>query len=265
MSKETIEVGQEFIHHHGVHNYKISLVEYETGVTATTLKALLSKKYKGPSSRTADLLKKFMKEWDRDKKVLQESSFDQILLEPVRVLHLGKRYETMLNRGNVYSLQDLLLSDKRDLSNRTNLGRKALENLEDLLKPNNLKLGMDLDQVGESSTTMTVDVKGSRGQVQAAIHSMTRHIRNRMDVEGVKIKLKANAFKEESPDNRIRGRYPFTMQFRLVCGDRKMEALNKRFRTGEELADFFEEIAARIRPIKNVRDFQDSDLWVLEV
>jgi hypothetical protein len=280
-SPELIKLGQQFIWHHQQYKYPIALVAYETGQSSRTIAGLINRRYPGPSQRTANVLQKFMDTYNEDLLKFKHVKISEVLLESIRILHLGQRFENALKRGDIYTIQDVVLKSKKEVTDLTRLGAKSLSLIDKLLSRIGLKIGMDISHIWEASTTMTVDVSGTRGQVQAAIHSMTRHIRNRMDVDSIDIKLKANPI-DDPYKNKLNlhltekgkgkqqkalppNRYPFITQFRIICGERKMEAINKKFRSGGELAAFLESVAARVRPIKDIKTFEDSDLWVIEI
>lgn len=269
-------LGIQLQKHKELNKYTDDLVMYESGISSSTILAMRQSRYKAPRGATGTAILNFMKDYDKDLIKFKSTRIEDLLLEPIRILHVGKKTELSLKSGGIETIQDLVLSSKEEV--RSVVRPCDINKLNKVLNQAGLQIGMDLNlnHFGLTGTTITVEVKGSKGQVQAAIHNLNRHIRLRMEAEHVDIKLKASnpsdkedkgvqlSQKNKKPEKSKK--YPFYLSFRLVAGEggRDMKAENKKFRNGREIATYLENIAARLRNVRSADDFDKSDLWVLD-
>jgi len=271
---------KEFLAHQNRMKYTKALVAYETGQSPTTINSILLSRHKS-SNKSATTLRKFIDQYNADFAKFKNMIILDLLLEPIRTLHLGGKFEKQLLSGEIFTIQDLVVKTPSEIREITNLGAIPLRIIEERLNQAGLKFGMNIDQEGTIITTMTIKITGSRGQGQAVINSLLRHARTKIKVEEIDIKIKAEQaevrdshkngpvlrtkkFKEKDSNNFI-DRYPIQLQMAVQSGNHKMEIANKKFRSPPAVAAFMSDIAEKLKPLKNAKAFEKSDVWVLEI
>jgi DNA-directed RNA polymerase subunit alpha len=80
-----------------------------------------------------------------EEEVVEEQSFDPVLLRPVDDLELTVRSANCLKAENIFYIGDLIQRTEVELLRTPNLGKKSLTEIKDILALKGLSLGMRLE------------------------------------------------------------------------------------------------------------------------
>ena len=86
-----------------------------------------------------------VKELVQEEVVVEEQSFDPVLLRPVDDLELTVRSANCLKAENIFYIGDLIQRTEVELLRTPNLGKKSLTEIKDILAMKGLSLGMRLE------------------------------------------------------------------------------------------------------------------------
>ena len=76
----------------------------------------------------------------------QASGVEAVLAKTIDELDLSVRSANCLKNANIHTLRDLVRRSEREMLETKNFGRKSLEEVQDILAENGLRLGMDVPE-----------------------------------------------------------------------------------------------------------------------
>ncbi|MDX1916900.1 MAG: DNA-directed RNA polymerase subunit alpha [Rickettsiaceae bacterium] len=86
----------------------------------------------------------FEESQEEAKEVLEELSFNPVLLKKVDELELSVRSQNCLKNDNIVYIGDLIIKSESDMLKTPNFGRKSLNEIKEILSAYNLKFGMEI-------------------------------------------------------------------------------------------------------------------------
>ena len=311
LSEKTIV--DDLIAHKKRHGYSTALVAYESNkkISATTLSALLSGKIP-PSENSVKVISNFIRQYNDDIRMIKNYKQDSLLLQPIRIFHLGEKFEKWLQRSGIETIQDLVVKTEKEFIELTDVGLKQLRIIIEKLNQVGLTFGMAINDNEKDKVEQILEIlgRGTPVQIQTAIHGIARYARTQLDMDDIDLRLTTRYLrpskrhkpfltvrkeeiqekeekqeKQEKQEKNGRGqkngkeitatnkkakpkgnttsnRYPIRLSFLVQVDDKKMEVINRKFRRFEDVCKLIDELVDALRPIKSVKDYEKSDVWI---
>ena len=212
--------------------------------------------------------------YDVDRKKQSELPLENLLLEPIRTLHLGRVLETALIEADITHIFALVKLTPIEIVEKTTLGIAATLNIAKSFGPR-LEFGMDVKDYSHIKAVFNIEMRGSYPDIAAAVSSVNRHLYSRVggdyievsavvDIEEDRLKPK-KAIDKARPPKGSKGNHPFQFKMTTQCQDSKLELRHRRYRGVQELQAKIREFADRLDGIKTVRDWENSDAWSVDL
>jgi hypothetical protein len=227
-------------------------------------------------SKVLDSIEKFMDELTVDATKLVQMPVEDLLMEPIRTLHLGKKVEQALTEVEITHICSLVCLTPFELTKMTTLGDLTAGKISEHFGPQ-LKFGMEIPDHKSVEMSVTTTFCGSLPDVAAANSSMLRHQSTRIDRDEISRRTTSKVV-EDSFNQKRRGpkrkdrtpkgsksNHPFRLTMSIQCADSNLEVNHKRFRGCKDLAKKLREVADRIDGIETRKAWESSDAWITEL
>jgi len=228
-------------------------------------------------SHVLDAIEIFMDQQTADATKLVGMPLEDLLIEPIRTLHLGKKVEKALTEVEITHICSLVCLTPFELVKMTSLGLVTAGNISKHFGPQ-LKFGMEVPDHKTVEMCVVTTFCGALPDVAAANSSMLRHQSTRIDRDEISIRTTSKVV-EDSLNPKRRGpkrkgrhtpkgsksNHPFRLTMSVQCADSSLEVRHKRFRGCKDLAKKLREVADRIDGIQTRKEWESSDVNIIDL